>query len=248
MALALIPASAGLRAVAADPDLRRAARRVIGVAVGGYLAGTTPSAVVAARVAGGRDPRTSGTGNPGAANVAATSGKTVGLVVLVADIAKAYLAARAGGRVLGASGRHLGGVAAVVGHCHPVWSGFRGGKGVATSVGQVLATFPVYAPLDAAVAVGTAAVPSLAADAERTTTAASSVWVGAALWWWRRGWPNPGAPAVGPGLPLAAAVSSAVILGRFRAERLAVQRARDAGETLGDSGRSEDRPEPPPEP
>ncbi len=193
--------------------------KLVGTASAGYLLGTTPSAVVAARVAGGADPRRSGTGNPGAANVAATSGATVGLVVLVADVAKAVAAARLGGRWLGPDGRHLGAVASVIGHCHPVWSGFRGGKGVATSVGQVLTTFPIYAPVDAAVALGTAAAPKLAADAERITTISSAAWVGSTLLAWRRGWSNPGAPVPTVWLPVAAAVSSAVILGRFRAER-----------------------------
>lgn len=207
---------------------------LLSTAVAGYLLGTIPSAVVAARLAGGRDPRRSGTGNPGAANVAATNGRLLGLGVLVADVAKAAVAARLGGRWLGPDGRHLGAVAAVVGHCHPVWSDFRGGKGVATSVGQVMTTFPIYAPVDAAVAIGTAAVPGLAADAERVTTISSTAWVGSTLLAWRRGWPNPGGPTPSVWLPIAALISSAVILGRFRAERSSVDDARDRGETWSD--------------
>lgn len=205
------------------------ATRILSTVAVGYLLGTTPSAVVAARLTGGADPRTTGSGNPGAANVATSSGPAVGLAVLVADVAKAVMAARLGGRWLGPDGRHLGAVASVVGHCHPVWSDFRGGKGVATSVGQVVTTFPLYTPVDAAVALGTAAVPRVAADAERITTISSAAWVGSSLLAWRRGWPNPGGPAPSVWLPIAALVSSAVILGRFRAERDAGPRTPDPG-------------------
>lgn len=213
--------------------LRRELTRFALAAGGGYLLGTAPSAVVASRLVGGVDPRRSGTGNPGAANVAATNGKALGLAVLVADVGKAALAAGFAGRLLGPQGRHLGSVAAVVGHCHPVWSGFRGGKGVATSVGQVAMTFPAYTPIDAAVAVATAAVPSVAADAERTVAVSSAAWTLAATLVWRRGWANPGGPTPTVWLPLAAAASSAIILGRFRSERTAVDDARDRGDTLG---------------
>lgn len=180
----------------------------------GYFLGTIPSADLVARRAG-TDVRSAGSGNPGAANVASVVGPAAGLVVLIADITKGAVAARLGARLAGAAGADLAATAAVVGHCHPVWTGFRGGKGVATSVGQVLATLPVYFPIDAAVAIATSALPWWKQRAFAATMTSSIVWVGSATIVWRRslrtGW---GVPA-GPTLPLAALASSSVIARRF---------------------------------
>jgi len=181
----------------------------------GYLLGTIPSADLVARRFLGKDPRSAGSGNPGAANVASVIGPTAGLVVLAADISKGAAAGRLGGRLAGAVGADLASTAAVVGHCYPVWNGFRGGKGVATSVGQVLATLPAYFPIDVAVAVATSALPWWKQRAFAATMAASVAWILGAALWWRRQWPNAWGPTPGPSLPLAALASSTVICRRF---------------------------------
>jgi glycerol-3-phosphate acyltransferase PlsY len=182
----------------------------------GYAAGLVPSASLAARAASGGtlDLRSSGTGNPGGANAAAVLGKRWGYAVMAADIAKGAVASRVGRRFAGDMGQHVGAVAAVVGHCYPVTHGFRGGKGVATSVGQCLATLPAYVPVDLGVATAVAAGP-WRQRAFPATMAASATWVGASTLWWRRQLPNAwgGQPTIGH--PLAAAASSAVITARF---------------------------------
>ncbi len=191
------------------------------VAATGYILGTFPSADLAARLASGHegDLRLQGTGNPGAANAAKVLGARWGAVVMAADIAKGAAASAVGRRSGGALGAHVGGVAAVAGHCWPVWNGFRGGKGVATSVGQCLMTFPSYLPVDASVAIATAVSPRWKARAEAATTAACVTWVAsAALASWRQ-WPNLWGPRPSVALPVAAATSSAMILYRFRSER-----------------------------
>jgi glycerol-3-phosphate acyltransferase PlsY len=189
---------------------------LISAASAGYLAGTIPSADLAARRAtGGQvDLRNAGSGNPGGANAGAVLGTRWGYAVMAADIAKGAAACRVGGRLAGASGAHLAGTAAVVGHCFPLWNGFHGGKGVACSAGQCLATFPAYFPLDVAVAAVTATGP-WRRRAFAATTAASITWVLAGLLWWRRQLPNAWGPKLGPQLPLAAAATSAVVLSRF---------------------------------
>lgn len=194
----------------------------------GYMAGTLPSADVATRLAtaGPTDLRHAGSGNPGAINAAAMLGPRWGYGVMAADIAKAAVACGVGRRVAGPTGAHLAGVAAVVGHCFPVWSGFRGGKGVATSVGQCAVTFPAWSLLDLALAGAVAASPWWKQRALAATTVASAGWVLAAVVWWRRGWPNLWGPRPTAALPLASAASSAVIVSRFlaadrRAKRLA---------------------------
>jgi glycerol-3-phosphate acyltransferase PlsY len=188
--------------------------RVMTAATAGYLLGTLPSADLASRLAGGGvDLRKTGSRNPGAANALQVLGRGWGGAVLVADVGKGALACLVGGALAGDRGAHLGGAAAVVGHCYPAWSRFRGGgKGVAVSTGQCLATFPAYFPVDLAVAYSTVRWRKRAAVA---AAVASTTWVGCALLWWYGQWPNAWGPRPSPLLPLAAAASSATIMARF---------------------------------
>ena len=209
--------------------------KLVGAAGLGYLAGLTPSADVVTRVAtGGRmNIREEGTGNPGAANVAGVLGKKWGAAVLAADMAKGFLGSRIGGRLAGGVGRHVGGPASVAGHCWPLWAGLAGGKGVATSGGQVLATHPVYFPIDAAIAATASRLPVFDRKAFAATEVASTVWVIMSAVWWRKRWPNPGGVSPSPGLPLAALATSAIIRARFLQTNRSVdqwraQRADDA--------------------
>lgn len=183
----------------------------------GYLIGTFPTAdLVARRVSGGTvDLRSAGSGNPGSANAANVLGAGSGAAVLVGDIAKGAVACLVGGAVAGPDGTHAGGVAAVYGHCFPAWNDFRGGKGVATSIGQCLATFPAYFPIDAIVGVATVAMPWWRRRAFAATAIASACWVAGGVVWWRRGWSNGWGPRPTLALPLAAAASSAAIVRRF---------------------------------
>jgi acyl phosphate:glycerol-3-phosphate acyltransferase len=198
-----------------DPDTTRGTAAALAQAgAAGYLLGTIPSADIASRLAtgGAVDLRRTGSGNPGAVNAMAALGKGWGWGILFADIAKGAFACVAGGRAAGPVGANLAGTAAVLGHCYPVWNGFRGGKGVAVSSGQCLATFPAYFPIDLTVAWvagrrGGRALPA--------TALASLLWVASGVLWWRRGWPNAWAPRAGPALPASAAASSVVIILRF---------------------------------
>ncbi|MEA2843960.1 MAG: acyl phosphate:glycerol-3-phosphate acyltransferase [Actinomycetota bacterium] len=187
-------------------------------AVSGYLIGTLPSADIAARLAtkGAADLRAAGSGNPGAVNAMAVLGQGWGSAILAADTLKGVAACVAGGWLAGPVGAHVAGTAAVVGHCFPVWNGFRGGKGVAVSLGQCLATFPAYLPIDLAVAWG---VGKWSGRALPGTAAASATWVAAGTLWATRRWPNLWGPTPSPALPLASAASSAVILYRFATAR-----------------------------
>jgi len=105
-----------------------------------------------------------------------------------------------------------GGTAALVGHCFPVWNGFRGGKGVAVSLGHCTATFPAYLPIDLGVAW---AVGKRTGRAFPGTAVASATWVAASLLWWRKRWPNAWGPPPTAALPISAAASSAVIVYKF---------------------------------
>ncbi|HQY16611.1 MAG: glycerol-3-phosphate acyltransferase [Actinobacteria bacterium] len=192
---------------------------VAGAAMLGYLIGTFPTAdLVARRASGGRvDLRRSGSGNPGGANTLKLLGRRAGYTVMAGDIGKGAVASGVGALVGGPAGAHLAGSASVIGHCFPVWNGFRGGKGVAASVGQCLATFPAYFPIDVGVAALAMANPRVKQRALTATLASCAMWVLGGLVWWRKGWPNLWGPTPGSGLPLAAAVSSSVIVSRFLA-------------------------------
>jgi glycerol-3-phosphate acyltransferase PlsY len=130
-----------------------------------YLVGSIDFAVLVAR-ARGVDIYDVGSGNPGTANVARSLGWKAAAQVLAGDALKGAVAAGIG---LGAGGPAVGlgaGLAAVVGHCFPIWHRFRGGKGVATGAGAVA----VVAPL---VAVALLAVWVLLAKVARISSVAS---------------------------------------------------------------------------
>jgi acyl phosphate:glycerol-3-phosphate acyltransferase len=137
-----------------------------------------------------------------------------GVVVLVADIAKGAAAGLLGLLIAGDPGAYAAATAAIAGHIFPVWSGFRGGKGVATSAGACLAVFPAYFPIDMIVA-GASALRSRRADIG--TQVACVVWVVSALVWWLADLPNLWGPDPSVGLLLFSVIGSTMILYKFRA-------------------------------
>lgn len=194
--------------------LRRRSGRFAGAVAIGYALGMFPTADLVARRAG-RDLRSEGSGNPGGANALKVMGTSAGVTVMAVDIVKGAAACAVGGVLAGPTAAHVAGTASVAGHCYPVWNGFRGGKGVAASVGQCLATFPAYFPIDAAIAAATAANPRWRQRAFAATAVSSVCWVAGGLVWWRMGWRNLWGPRPTVMLPVTAAVSSAMIFQRF---------------------------------
>ena len=135
-----------------------------------------------------------------------------GVVVLVLDVAKGIAAAVIGRELAGSDGAYAAATASIAGHIFPVWSRFRGGKGVATSAGACMAVFPLYFPLDAVVAY-LSAVRSQRATIG--TQVGCVIWVAASVLWWSLDLPNLWGPAPGPGLVAFAVVGSAMILWAF---------------------------------
>jgi len=109
------------------------------LAVGAYLIGSLSAAIIICKLMGLPDPRTQGSRNPGATNVLRIAGKKTAALVLLGDMLKGLiplLAARAfdvEDHILAAVG-----LAAFLGHLYPIYFGFHGGKGVATSLGILL--------------------------------------------------------------------------------------------------------------
>ena len=112
-----------------------------------YLIGSLSFAVIVSRAMGLADPRSYGSGNPGATNVLRSGSKAAAILTLLLDAAKGWLPVvlvRAFGADLGlgAGTQALVGLAAFLGHLYPVFFRFQGGKGVATAAGVLLAFAP----------------------------------------------------------------------------------------------------------
>ncbi|PWK11249.1 glycerol-3-phosphate 1-O-acyltransferase PlsY [Tumebacillus permanentifrigoris] len=110
----------------------------------GYLIGSFPSALIVGKIGYGVDIREHGSGNLGGTNTFRSIGKTAGIIVLTADILKGSLAA-ALPFLTGVGNEYalIAGIPAVIGHCYPVFAGFRGGKAVATSAGVLFFVAPL---------------------------------------------------------------------------------------------------------
>jgi glycerol-3-phosphate acyltransferase PlsY len=115
-----------------------------------YLVGSLSFAVIVSRAMGLSDPRTYGSGNPGATNVLRSGSKPAAIVTLLLDAAKGWLPVMlvkwfGPAWDLSEGTQALAGLAAFLGHLYPVFFAFKGGKGVATAVGVLLAFQPLLA-------------------------------------------------------------------------------------------------------
>lgn len=109
----------------------------------GYVLGSVPFAVVTSRLMGLADPRTYGSGNPGATNVLRTGNKKAAILTLLGDAAKGWLAVWLADRLSGQPEViAVTALAVFLGHLFPVFLKFKGGKGVATALGVLLAVEP----------------------------------------------------------------------------------------------------------
>ena len=110
------------------------------IVIAAYFLGSIPFGLLIVKISGGGDIRKSGSGNIGAANVARNAGAIAGVLTLLLDAAKGYLAVFLAARWTSENIRWMtvAAVLAVVGHMFPIWLRFRGGKGVATGLGVIL--------------------------------------------------------------------------------------------------------------
>lgn len=121
-------------------DLAAPALLTLGlVAIGGYLLGSIPFGVILTRAAGAGDVRNIGSGNIGATNVLRTGRKDLAIATLILDAGKGAVALLIARYLFGEVAGAIAGGAAFMGHLFPVWLGFKGGKGVATFFGLILA-------------------------------------------------------------------------------------------------------------
>jgi len=118
------------------------------LAILAYLLGSLSFAILLSRLAGGPDPRASGSGNPGATNMLRVAGKKLAVMTLIGDLFKGLLPILIA-KLFGLNLHQQAwiGLAAVVGHLYPLYFRFRGGKGVATAAGMLLGLYPPAALL-----------------------------------------------------------------------------------------------------
>ena len=158
------------------PELASPPLVLVLAALGGYLLGSVPFGIVMARAFGLGDLRKIGSGNIGATNVLRTGNKPAALLTLVLDAGKGGIAVLAARAVAGEDAAQVAGGAAFLGHLFPVWLGFRGGKGVATFFGTLLAlAWPVGLAACATWAV-TAALFRISSLSALVAAALAAVW------------------------------------------------------------------------
>lgn len=147
------------------------------VAVLSYVLGSIPFGIVITRALGLGDLRNIGSGNIGATNVLRTGNKGAALATLVLDAAKGGIAVLAARALVGEDAAQLAGLCAFLGHLFPVWLGFKGGKGVATFLGILLAlSWPVGLAVCATWAV-TAALSRISSLSALVAAASSGLWL-----------------------------------------------------------------------
>lgn len=119
--------------------------KYIAAAVIAYLLGNISSGVIVSKTISHTDIREHGSGNAGTTNMLRTLGWVPSILTLLGDALKAVAAALIGRAIAGETGMMIGGVGVILGHNWPVFLGFRGGKGIASSWGFILVTDPVTA-------------------------------------------------------------------------------------------------------
>lgn len=184
-------------------------------ALGGYLAGSIPFALIASRIFALPDPRTYGSRNIGATNVLRSGSRAAALVTLIGDAGKGWVAVLAARLLeLPVEMVALTGLAAFAGHLFPVWLRFRGGKGVATAAGVLIA-------FDWRIGLGALVVWLVVVAATRYSSLAALVAAVAAplLTWWLHG--------AGP-LLVAVVLMSVMLFVRHRANIVKIARGEES--------------------
>ncbi len=173
------------------------------LALAGYLLGSVPFGLLLTRLAGLGDIRQIGSGNIGATNVLRTGRKGLAAATLALDTVKGAAAVLIGASLSGDEGILAAGLGAIIGHLFPVWLGFKGGKGVATGLGVLLAAAPPVGLAAGLVWLGTALITRMSSASALAACVAAPV-IGALL---------------GTKLPVEALVmvTAALIVGRHHA-------------------------------
>lgn len=181
------------------PTLTSPAAHLDLAAILGYLLGSVPFGLLMARLFGLGDIRKIGSGNIGATNVLRTGNRLAAFLTLILDSGKGAAAVLIARAIAAEDAAQIAAFAAFLGHCYPVWLGFRGGKGVATFLGTLLALDPLTGLAACATWLAVALLFRISSLAALLAAALSPVWAVllgrpeitlltallAALIWWR---------------------------------------------------------------
>ena len=159
------------------PLIETSAALLILWALIGYLLGSIPSGMILARILGLGDLRSIGSGNIGATNVLRTGSKGAAAGTLLLDAAKGAVAVLLARWLAGEDAAQLAGLAAFLGHCFPVWLRFRGGKGVATFLGVMLALAWPVGLLCCATWLATAVITRISSLSALVAALSAPVWM-----------------------------------------------------------------------
>ena len=159
------------------PMLDSTTTQLILWAVVGYLMGSIPFGMVVAKVMGLGNLRKIGSGNIGATNVLRTGNKVAAALTLLLDAAKGAVAVLLARAMAGEDGAQIAALAVFLGHCYPVWLGFKGGKGVATFLGFWLALDWHIGVACCATWLVTAAIWRISSLGALAATALSTTWI-----------------------------------------------------------------------
>lgn len=159
------------------PDLTTAPLLLLAIGFGAYLLGSIPFGVLVTRAMGLGDVRRIGSGNIGATNVLRTGNKGAALATLLLDAGKGAVAVLIARVLAGEDAAQLAALASFLGHLFPVWLGFKGGKGVATFLGTLLAlAWPVGLACCATWLAGFALL-RISSAAALIATASAAIWL-----------------------------------------------------------------------
>ena len=158
------------------PQITTSLSELMLVGVGAYLLGSIPFGVVITRVFGLGDLRQIGSGNIGATNVLRMGSKGAAFLTLLLDGGKGVFAVVCARALVGEDAAHIAALWAMIGHCFPVYLGFRGGKGVATFLGVLLAISPFLGAAACASWLVVAALTKISSAAALAATALSIIW------------------------------------------------------------------------
>lgn len=123
------------------PVIEHSILNIFLIAITGYLIGSIPFGIIIAKIMGLGNLRNIGSGNIGATNVLRTGNKLAAILTLIFDLSKGAVVVILARLLFDDSAAQISGLGSFLGHCFPVWLGFKGGKGVATFIGITLALY-----------------------------------------------------------------------------------------------------------
>ena len=154
------------------------------IAITGYLIGSIPFGIIIAKIMGLGNLRNIGSGNIGATNVLRTGNKLAAILTLIFDLSKGAVVVILARLLFDDSAAQISGLGSFLGHCFPVWLGFKGGKGVATFIGITLALYWPAGILTCLTWISIAYISRISSLSALLSSISSIVWI------WICGMPN----------------------------------------------------------